>query len=120
MIFYLACNDLGVQRATGFVDIAPIRTGVRDDDLATQIRKELRSDSRRGTVRAIEDNSASIEREPWNSGEQETNILSAVGLVDHRRNGLLRSRGQTGELAEDLLLDGEFHSVGKFVTIGTE
>ena len=119
MIFYLACNDLGVQRTTGFVDIAPIRTGVRDDDLATQIRKELWSNRRSCSVRAIEDNAASIEREPWNSGEQETNILCAIGLVDLWRNGLPRSRCQTGELAEYLLFDGKFDSVGAG-TIRTE
>src|SRR5467141_2463552 len=116
-MFYLGCDDLRVQRAAGFVDIAAIGTGVRNNDLATQVREELRSDRGGCSVRAIDDNAASIEREPRNSGEQEANILSAVGLVNLRRNGLLRSRCQPGELAEYLLFNGEFNGVGEFVTI---
>src|SRR5580704_4876721 len=104
-MFYLSRNDLGVQRSTGLIDIATIGAGMGDDDLATKIREELWSDRRGGSVRTIDDNAASIEGEPRNSGEQEANIFSAIGLVDRRRNYLLWSHSQDAELTEYLLFN---------------
>src|ERR1700730_15849899 len=120
VMFHLGCDDLRVQRAASLVDIPAVGTGMSDDNFATQIREELWSDRRRSSIRTVDDDTASVEREPRNSGEQKVNILSAVGLVDLRRDGLLRNRRQPGELVEYLFFNSEFHRVGQFVTIWTE
>src|SRR5882757_9041389 len=117
MMFYLGCDDLRVQRSADLVYIATVGAGMGDDDLAAKIRKELWSHRRRSSVRAVDDNATSIEREPENGIEQKANILGAICFVDRRRNGLLRTRRQTCELAEYLLFYSEFHSVGKFIAI---
>ena len=90
MTLHLGCDDLWMQRAAGFVDVAAVGAGMRDDDLAAKIREELRSDRRGGSVGAVDDDASTIERETRNSGKQEANVLGAVGLVDLWWNALLR------------------------------
>ena len=82
MMLYLCGDDLRMQRSACFVDIAAVRAGMRNDDLAAEIGEELRRNGRRGSIGAVDDNATAIEREPWNGSEQEADVLSAVGLID--------------------------------------
>src|SRR5271156_2549894 len=120
MMFYLSCDNLRVQRSAGFVDIAAVGAGMRDDDMAAKVSEELRSNRGGRPVGTIDDNAATIERQARDSGKQEADVLGAVGFVDRRWDGLLRRRRQTGELTEYLLFDREFDSIGQLIAVRAE
>src|ERR1700729_1926015 len=104
-MLHLGCHDLRVQGSASFVNIAPVGTGIHDDDFASKIREELRGNGAGSSISAVDNDSATIERKTRNSGKKEANILPAVGLVNLRRDGLLRGRHQIGKLTKYLFFN---------------
>ncbi len=69
MVLHLGRNHLRMQSSAGFVNVAAVWTSMCNDHLAAKIGEQLRSDSRSGTIRAVNDYAAPIERKSWNSRE---------------------------------------------------
>ncbi len=113
-------DDLRVERTAVLVDVAAVGAGVGDDDFASEVREELRSNAGGGSVGAVDDDALAVEREARDGGEEEADVVGAVGFVHVRRRGLLRWRGRGSELAEDLVLNRELSRVGQLVAVGAE
>ena len=65
-----------------FVDVAAVGSGVGDDDLAAEVLEELRGDGGGGAVGAVDYDAVAVEREAGDGGEEELDVLGAVGFVD--------------------------------------
>ena len=120
---HLGGDDFGVQRAAAEIDVASVGAGVGDGDGAAEVGEELGRDRAGGSVGAIDDDVMVIERETGNGGEQEANVLGAVGFVDGRGdsgNPRLRIETWGTQLAEDFGFDGEFGGIGKLEAVGAE
>ncbi len=78
-----AGDDLGVERAAVLVDVAAVGRGVGDDDVgAAELREELGGDGGGGSVGAVDDDAAVVEGEAGDGGEEEADVVGAVGFVD--------------------------------------
>ena len=105
-MLHLGRHDLRMQGSARLVDIVAVWACICDDDLTTKVSKELRSDRGSSSIGAVDNNSPTVERQARDSCKQEPNILSAISLVNLRRNGLLWQRRQTGKLTKYLLFNG--------------
>ena len=128
-------DDVGVECAAICVDVAAVGRAVSEDDFATAIAvefgEELRSDGAGGSVGAVDDDAAAVERKARDGGEEELDVLDSVGFVDGRgrRHGPIPGlRAETWgtrlrcgfEVAEDFSFDGDFGGVGEFEAVGAE
>ncbi len=113
-------DDGGVESSAVLIDIAAVGAGVGDDDLAAEVGEELGGDGGGCSVGAVDDDAAAIEGETGDGGEEELDVLGAIGIVDDGGHGLGREGVGEGELAEDLVLDGEFGGVGELIAVGAE
>ena len=87
-----------------------------------RVGEELRGDGGGGSVGAVDDDAAAVEGEVGDGGEEEADVVGAVGFVDLRGDGA-GVRGcwlRTRKLAEDFVFDGEFGGVGELVAVGAE
>ena len=90
--FDLGGDDLGVEGAAVLVDVAAVGGGVGDVDGAVEGFEELRGDGAGGAVGAVEDDVAVVEGDAGDGGEEEADVVGAVGLVDFGEAVRLRGR----------------------------
>ena len=60
--------------------------------MAFEFGEELRGDGAGGAVGAVDDDAAAVEGETGDGGEEEADVLGAVGFVDGRRCGVVAGR----------------------------
>ena len=72
--------------------LRPVGAGVGDDDGAVNAGEELGGDGAGGSVGAVDDDGAVVEREAGDLGEEEADVLGAVGVFD---GGWCREGGET-------------------------
>ena len=91
-------------------------------DTAAHIGEKLRGDRGGGSVGAVDDDVAVVEREPGHGGEQRANIVGAVALIDggHVQRGEGELVGRGFEVGEDALLEVELGRVGQLVAVRAE
>ncbi len=73
-----------------FVDVAAVGGGVGYVDGALEGLEELRGDGAGGAVGAVEDDVAVVEGDARNGGEEEADVVGAVGVVDLGEGGRVR------------------------------
>ena len=115
-------DDFGVQGSAVGIDVAARGRGVGDGDAAAEVGEELRCDRGRGSVGAVDDDVAVVEREAGHGGEQRADVVGAVALVDggHVEGGEGELVGRGFEVGEDAFFNGELGRVGELVAVGAE
>jgi hypothetical protein len=104
---------LGVQRATAFVDVAPVRLDAQGDDLRAQLLEHARRDLISSAVRAVDDDLDAVEGELLGEGVLEelhvapARVLDAHGLADGARLGAATAAAgrDVGDAALEIGLD---------------
>ena len=76
--------DFGVEGSAVLVDVAAVGAGVGDVDFAAEIGEELRGYGGGGSVGAVDDDAVVVEGESGDGGEEEADVVGAVGFVDGR------------------------------------
>jgi hypothetical protein len=110
-----------MQRAAVCIDVAPIGRRMGHLDGSPQRLEELRRNRARGSVCAIDDNAAIIQRDSRHGTKQELHILTPELFVRRWQIGLLFSDLDVcGEHALDLTLDIELHLIRQLVTVTAE
>src|ERR1700757_2176735 len=86
-----------------------------------QVTEQFRSDCRRGSVCAINDDLPALEAEPGYGRIQKPLIVLAEGrILGGRRQNRRIGRRDLFQLSEDLILDANFNFVREFVSIAAE
>ena len=112
---HLALQGFGLGGATAFVDVAPVGFGVDDRHLRAQPLDDLRSPTRHGAVRAVQDHPQTRQ----GSGADRSDHGVGPTGVDHLVGGP-GSEGFEGWKAVPAPFDGHLGGVVQLASAGTE
>src|SRR5579859_2161542 len=103
------------------VDIASVRSNVQQRHIPAQSSEKQRSNRRRSTIRAIQNNPAFAEIQSSYSSQQRSDILVRIvrQILNRRhRRGVWRSRGN--RMFEDNLLNRQLRLIRQLLPIRTK